>query len=307
MNEMPRQQTPVGECPADEKSSAVSGSSPRPRDHRWLIHLIGLGILFVLFFKPAFDWAAQQLESGDEPWQLILVPFLSAMVVSRRVPELKGTTVKGCALLGLPLILVSALLNLFGIVLLHPMPSQVGAVVFLNGLVLFAWGKRVYRGLAFALLYLFLAVPLPRTVLVAMTGSLKIVGAAVAGGVLSFLGLPILREGAILKFPSFTLVVADECSGLQSLITLSAASLPVAYLMEGRLWKKLLIVVLSVPLGLAANVLRLCATAFLGQQIGQSVTHGWPHTLIGVIVVLAAFFLMYGLSSAISRRKAPAA
>jgi exosortase len=294
MNEMPGEQIAVGKPAA---------SSTRLRRVWPLVHLVAVGIPFVLFFRPAFDWAAQQLEGGDEPWQLVLVPFLSAMVISRRVPELKGTIVKGCAVLGLSLMAAGAFLNLFGIVLEHPMPSQAGVVVFLNGVVLFVWGKRVYRGMAFPLLYLFFAVPLPRTVLVAMTGSLKILGAVVAGGVLSLLGMPLVREGAILKFPSFTLVVADECSGLQSLVTLSAASLPVAYLMEGRLWKKAFIVLLSLPLGLAANVLRLCVTAFLGQRIGEGVTRGWPHTLIGVVVVLLSFFALYGLSNTISEKR----
>ena len=275
-------------------------SERRTRDIGRMVHLAVTVSLLVLFFWPAFDWAARQLESGAEPWQLILVPFLSLMVISRGVPELHGEPRERCAGLGFPLMLGGALLNLFGIVLDHPMPSQVGMVTFLHGAVLFVWGKRGWRGLAFPLLYLFLAVPLPRTVLVAMTGSLKIIGATVAGKILSLLGLPLVREGALLKFPTFTLVVEDECSGLQSLITLSVASLPVAYLMEGRLRRKALIVLISLPLALAANVVRLCVTALLGQRFGEKVSEGWPHMLIGVIIVFLAFLSLYGLSNALS-------
>lgn len=263
------------------------------------------GILFVLFFWPAFYWAGEQLESGDEPWQLVLVPFLSGMVISQRFSELRGRRIKACKSLGIPLMLGGALLNLFGIAIEHPMPSQVGMIVFIHGTVLFLWGGQVYRALIFPLMYLFLAAPLPRTVLVAMTGSLKVFGAAVAGKILALLGFAVIREGAILQFPRFSLVVADECSGLQCLITLGVVSLPVAYLMEGRFWKKGLVVLISLPLALAANVIRLCVTAFLGNAFGAKVTQGTPHTMIGMAIVFVAFFALYGLSVAISDRSTP--
>jgi exosortase len=287
-----------------QDSELAKAASPEEKQGQLAraVHLIAAGILFVVFFWPAFFWAREQLESGDEPWQLVLVPFLAAMIVSQRYSQLRAEQVKGSPILGIALMAFGAAMNLFGVVIEHPVPLQVGMVACLHGVVLFLWGSRVYRGLAFPLLYLFLAVPLPRTVVVAMTGSLKVLGAAVAGKILTFFGFTLVREGAILKFPTFTLVVADECSGMQSVITLGVASLSVAYLMEGRFWKKVGIVLLSVPLALAANVFRLCVTAFLGQRFGEKVTHGTPHTVIGAVIVLMAFFGLYGLSSAVSDR-----
>jgi len=129
---------------------------------------------------------------------------------------------------------------------------------------------------------------------------LKTVGAAVAGKTLAWMGFAVVRDGAILKFPAFTLVVADECSGLQSLVTLVVASLPVAYLMNSRLRKRVLIVLVSLPLALAANVVRLDATAVLAHNFGKKIALSWPHTLIGVVVVFLAFLLLYGLSNALS-------
>ena len=288
---------PLGEARASQSNEKNVWDIP---------HLMVAGTLLMIFFWPAFYWAGAQLESGDEPWQLVFVPFLSVMVFSERLPEVRGERVSGCARLGFPLMLGGALLNLFGIVLEHPMPSQVGMIAFLQGSVLYVWGRDVYRGLAFPLLYLFLAVPLPRTVLVATTGSLKMVGAAVAGKMLSWMGFAVVRDGAILKFPTFTLVVADECSGLQSLITLSVASLPVAYLMNARFWKKALIVLASFPLALAANVVRLDVTAVLANKFGEKVAVSWPHTLIGVVIVFLAFLALYGFSNAISSETEPA-
>jgi hypothetical protein len=128
------------------------------------LHFSLAGILFVVFFWPAFYWAGEQLESGEEPWQLVLVPFLSAMVISQRFSDVRGRRAKACTGLGLPVMLGGALLNLLGIVIEHPMPSQVGMIAFIHGTVLFVWGWQIYRGLIFPLVYLLLAVPLPRTV-----------------------------------------------------------------------------------------------------------------------------------------------
>ncbi len=282
-------------------SAQTAQAMKKNRSNLWrAIGFVTAGVLLILFFWPAFYWAGEQLESGDEPWQLVLVPFLSGMVISQRFSELRGRQIKSCKSLGIPVMLGGAFLNLLGIVIEHPMPSQVGMIAFIHGSVLFLWGGEVYRTMLFPLMYLFLAVPLPRTVLVAMTGSLKVVGATVAGKILSLLGFAVIREGAILQFPRFSLVVADECSGLQSLITLGVVSLPVAYLMEGRLWKKGLVVLISLPLALAANVIRLCVTAFLGNAFGEKATQGTPHTMIGMAIVFLAFFALYGLSVAIS-------
>lgn len=297
MSKKPSENVTSGEAPALQSGK---------RNMRFVIHLLVAGTLFVMFFWPAFDWAVEQLRSGDEPWQLVLVPFLSLMVISQRVSEVRGRRVRGSAWVSFPLMLGGALLNLFGTVIEHPMPSQVGMIAFIQGFVLYLWGKNVYRGLAFPLLYLFLAIPLPRTVLVAATGSLKSVGAAVAGKTLAWMGFAVVRDGAILNFPTFTLVVADECSGLQSLVTLSVASLPVAYLMNARLRKRVLIVLVSLPLALAANVVRLDVTAVLAHNFGKEIALSWPHTLIGVVVVFLAFLLLYGLSNALSDETLPA-
>jgi len=284
------------------------GGARRTGKDPWrIVHLAFAGALLVAFFWPAFDWGVKQLKSGDEPWQLVVVPFLSLVVISRKVSELRGEEAHGSAGFGFPLMLGGALLNLFGIVIDHPMPSQVGMVALIQGIVLLIWGKGIYRGVAFPLLYLFLAVPLPRTVLVATTSSLKVVGAALAGKMLSWLGMAVVRDGAILKFPTFSLVVADECSGLQTLVTLSVASLPVAYLMSGRLWKKVVIILASFPLAMAANVVRLLVTAFLADRFGEDVAQSWPHTLIGVVIVLITFLGLYVLSQVISDRETRAA
>ena len=84
------------------------------------------------------------------------------------------------------------------------------------------------------------------------------------------------------------------------MITLAVASLPVAYLMDGRFRKKALVVLVSAPLALVANVARLNVTAILAHAFGEKVTRGWPHTLIGVVIVLVAFSALYGLSNALS-------
>jgi exosortase/archaeosortase family protein len=57
------------------------------------------------------------------------------------------------------------------------------------------------------------------------------------------------------------------------------------------------VVLIAVPLALAANVVRLLVTAVLANALGEQVTRGWPHTSIGVATVFVAFLLLYGFSS----------
>ncbi len=109
------------------------------------------------------------------------------------------------------------------------MTMRAAFVLTLNGLVLLLLGRAIYRILAFPLLFLFLAVPLPQSLVNVISFPLQLLAADLAVSVLQLFGTPILREGNIIHLPTSQLFVADACSGLRSLMALGTLGVVFAY------------------------------------------------------------------------------
>ena len=97
-------------------------------------------------------------------------------------------------------------------------------VITVIGLVLLLLGRAMFRVLAFPLLFLFLMVPLPESLVNVVAFPLQLIAADFAVGGLHALGIPALREGNIIHLArTQPLFVAEACSGLHSLIQVGSA------------------------------------------------------------------------------------
>ena len=96
-------------------------------------------------------------------------------------------------------------------------------VLTLIGLVLLILGRKVFRILAFPLLFLFLMVPLPQSLVNVVAFPLQLIAADMAVDLLHLLEIPALREGNIIHLANAQLFVAEACSGLRSLMALDHA------------------------------------------------------------------------------------
>ncbi|MBN4836489.1 archaeosortase/exosortase family protein, partial [Enterobacter hormaechei] len=77
----------------------------------------------------------------------------------------------------------------------------------------------------FPILFLVFSVPLPGAFVQAITMPLKHAVSVVAEKILYLAGYPIGRSGVVLVIGPYQLLVADACSGLNSLFTLEALGL----------------------------------------------------------------------------------
>ncbi len=111
--------------------------------------------------------------------------------------------------------------------------SQTLSVIFmLPGLVLLLRGSKQLRAAAFPLFFMIFLIPLPATMVDAVTQPLKLAVSSVATSVLFTAGYPIARTGVILQIGQYQLLVADACAGLHTLFSREALGL--RYLNVGR-------------------------------------------------------------------------
>lgn len=226
-----------------------------------LLRAFGVGLLLAAIFGPTWVWAANiwsHSEYYGHGWLLLPV---SAYLAYRRWltrPQPGGATWPGLVLVlsGLVVHMASRHVDVW-------FPSGFAFIVVLVGLVWWLGGARMARHFWFPIAYLALAVPLERILVLQFAQPLQLwastAAAVVAGGV----GMPIRQIGTTLEMPDYTFEVGIPCSGLKSSIAMTALAALVAYLLEGPLWSRLVILFAGVPLALLGNVVRILVTLVL--------------------------------------------
>ncbi len=165
-------------------------------------------------------------------------------------------------------------------------------------------GMAALRRFAFPILFLAFLIPLPGFIMEAATGPLKQFVSAGVANLLGALGYPIERSGVVLDMGGHEMLVADACSGMNSIVSLTALTLLYAHLTgpsAPRRWVTLLASI--VPIAIAANVLRVLVLVLVAYHLGDDAAQGAVHTLAGLLVFVTAFAMLIGLDSLVGGRR----
>jgi len=226
------------------------------------------------------------------------VPLFSAWVLWRTRGRLKQIQPEPSAW-GLPVIVASLLLLVLGIFGAELFLSRVSLILLLSGLVVFFFGWAMLRAVIFPLLFLILMVPIPAIIFSQITFPLQILASKLASGTLPFCGVPVLREGNVINLPSMPLEVAEACSGIRSLMSLSTWAIMYAYLMEKRTGVRILLALASLPIAVAANGLRIVGTGLIVQYGDPQLAEGFFHAFSGLLIFLVSLLMLFALHQAL--------
>jgi len=229
-----------------------------------------------------------------------LVPFLSAYLVWERREKLLALPVVsslwGVGVLGFGLIML-----LIGSVGAELYAQRTSLIVVLAGLVLMVLGREFLRVLMFPIVFLLFMVPLPAIVVNAVSFPLQLFAAKTAVFCLYNFGIPVLREGNVIVLAGTTLEVAEACSGIRSLQALLALGTVFAYFSQRVMWKRWALVLLSIPIAIAANAFRVSGTGVLAHYFGIEAAEGFYHTFSGWLIFLVAFGLLLACGAVLSK------
>src|ERR1700761_3122576 len=140
------------------------------------------------------------------------------------------------------------------------------------------FGARLMIRNWFPFLYLAFIVPPPAYLLTQVTQPLKQFVSHLSTNMLAATGLPVSREGVTIFVGQYQLLVEDACSGMNSIIGIIAVTLLYAHLAhKSSLRYSALLLVLAVPIAVAANVLRIITLILLTYYAGDSVAQGFLH------------------------------
>ncbi|HXH06364.1 MAG TPA: exosortase/archaeosortase family protein [Vicinamibacterales bacterium] len=186
--------------------------------------------------------------------------------------------------------------------------TRLSLVVVVTGSVLALWGPRRLRAVAFPLAFLLLAIPWPAILFNQLAFPLQLLASLAGEACLRAGDVPVLREGNLLVLPGATLEVAEACSGIRSLVSLTMLALVVGEVALDRPALRAALVVLTPPVAVAANAARVAATGFAAHYWGPAAARGVFHGFSGWIVFSAALVLLLLLARALAwlDRAAPA-
>lgn len=149
-------------------------------------------------------------------------------------------------------------------------------------------GAAVLRLLWFPLLYLLFLVPPPDLLVAALTQPLKVAIAAVAAELLGAFGYPVIHAGVTLQVGQYELLVAAACSGVNSLVSLSALGLLYAYLLHGvsPRYMAVLLLFAIVPMAVVANLVRVLLLVLITYHWGDAAAQGYLHDFAGLTMLI---------------------
>ncbi|MBI2609467.1 MAG: exosortase/archaeosortase family protein [Deltaproteobacteria bacterium] len=154
-----------------------------------------------------------------------------------------------------------------------------------------AWGVfilgRQGSVLSFPLFYLFLAFPIPG--LSYCTIYLQRWIAEFSSFIMWKFGFFVVNEGNHLHLlNNISFEIVPECTGIHSFLTLISVIVLIIYFLKTENWKKFFLIILSFPVAMLSNFLRILTLLFLAIGFGEEVALGFWKYLGGVFFYLVA-------------------
>lgn len=186
--------------------------------------------------------------------------------------------------------------------------ARVSLVIVLTGLVECYGGWQLVKTLRFALLILFLAIPLPALLFNQIALPLQFLTSKLASHLLPYFGVPVLRQGNVIELANVKLEVAEACSGIRSLVTLFTLAIFFGYFAEKTFFRRVILALSSIPIAIAANAVRIFGTGlcveYWGLDKAMGFFHefsGWVMFVVSLVCLLIVHLAMY-LAVALGRR-----
>ncbi|MCX6997291.1 MAG: exosortase/archaeosortase family protein [Kiritimatiellaeota bacterium] len=270
-----------------------------------------IGMIFALFHllgntvggmnsQSAFVWMvarwSDSISYGGVDWSFgwVVPPFCLVVVWLRRRELL--SVPKAINQWGLAVIVSALLIHWLGAKMQQTRLSLASLILLLWGLPLYFFGWQMAKILIFPCTYLIFCIPL--TFLDTLSFPLRMFVTHAATAVLNIVGIEAHRSGTSIYSAAgggFSFDVADPCSGLRSLLAMTALTAAYAYFTQKTMLKQWILFLACIPLAIAGNVARVITVALVAEALGDKVALGLYHDYSTYIVFSVAVGFMIGI------------
>ncbi|MBO8183023.1 MAG: exosortase/archaeosortase family protein [Archaeoglobus sp.] len=167
--------------------------------------------------------------------------------------------------------------------------SAVSLLTAIFGITTTFYGYNSAKKLAFPIFFILLAIPFP---IYDITNVLEVLSAQATTAFVNFLGIKATNIGAEIQLKSCNFIVGAPCSGIRAIVSLLTVGTLYGYLINEKLWLKAILVVLTIPLALVANILRISSIIVMAGIYGKDVALGFFHYASDLTLFIIAVIML---------------
>lgn len=283
------------------ESAVESMPPPAPPAPRKAVPWLSIGWIATLLIAvdfPIISHLVSQWSQDEDVGHGFFVPVIAGYIAWQRREEILSLELKP-SWWGAVIMSWGIVQGYLGSLSAEMFLQRTSILVTLVGILLLTGGGRLVKALAFPLLLLPFMIPIPAVIYNQITFPLQLFASRVAEWALGLVGIPVLRDGNILELASQRLSVAEACSGIRSLLSLTFLSMVYAYFFDRKVWMRPVLLVATIPIAIIANSGRVTFTGILS-EINPELAHGFFHSLEGWIIFMIALVMLGGLHYSIN-------
>ena len=270
----------------------------------YAVPVVGALLLAAAYWH-TFVWFAGYWFGNKDYYHCPAVPAVVAWLLWRRRRTILKVRAQP-AYAGLAVLAFGLLVHLLGARTGIRVVSAASLPISAAGLVYALGGAALFRETWIAYPVSFFMVPVPHQILAQVGMPMQNWSAAAAAVMGKGLGLDVIREGIVLLLHGDKFVVAQQCSGINSLLALSLVSIVVVHLLAAPLWRKIVLLLLVPPIVLAANSIRVASVLVVAEFLSPKVALDmFIHGFSDIIVYMAALMLLVLIAGILSGGRAP--
>jgi exosortase len=270
-------------------------------------------VALLVFYFPTLRALFSLAWSDDSFSHILIVPFISGYFFFEKrkaIVDQRHYSFGPGSILLLAGIIAWILQMLPGISILYgslSMKTVSMVIAFIGGAVCLL-GTQVFKSALFPMMFLILIIPLPSIVLNKTISFYQNGTAAVADTLFKLSGMTYFRDGLSFHFSNLSINIAPQCSGIRSSTALIITGIIAGHLFLRTLAGKTVFILLTIPLALVKNGIRVATLSLLGIFVNKSFISGDLHHKGGFVFFIIALGLLLGgmfVIKKIEKRKFP--
>ena len=251
--------------------------------------------------------------SNEASSYVLIIPFLLLYVVYRKRKMLRASISEETqnrfgrkyltSLTGMLLCVSAVFFYWYGSTTFTPVQYHIITLpVFLAGLILILFNTQTLRQAIFPVFLLLFLIPVPADVLNTAGSALSVYASQASNFLVNLVGIQSTMSSSY-GTPTITITRPDgsafpfyvdvACSGVYSLVAYVLFATFISFIVRDKLWKKIVIFAVGLPLVYALNIIRISSVIILGyewgEQLALDVFHllgGWILLFIGTLLIL---------------------
>lgn len=260
---------------------------------RWRNHLSPLLMAFGFFpLVSAFFFNLWSLPEYQFFPEAVAAAAFFAWTRIREVPRpfASGHPVVTLFVLGLSFALLA-----LGLAIWSPWLGMVAALLAGVGAVSWCGGWPMIRAMIPAFVMLAVVIPPPLGLDAQFGLFLRSVATTLSSSALHLLGVTHSVEGHVIALPGQKLLVEEACSGINSLMFITAFSLFYLLWRRRKLWCFAVVVPAALAMVVIGNVVRITLGAWLRYHGGLDILTGWKHEWLSIILIVLYLALVIAM------------